>query len=396
MKILHTSDLHLGAKTENRSRIDEQREVLDEIVEISDRENVDVVAIAGDIFHTATPSAEAEDLFYDFLEKLTRNDNRVVLVVAGNHDDPKRLSACLPLAKRHNIVLCCDLAPLPTYPRRGSVQIVGTDRGFVKIEKDGEILRAGLLPYPIESRIAPSVEGEQIQECETYAQKVGEWAKIACKNFDESDFCLLVTHLYLVGAHEPCEEKKTKNRRQVKLGDSLAVPADVLPKCNYVAVGHLHSTQQVACNNSTVFYSGATTKLRWFDDQPKVLIVNTKENSPKEVLLQKAKDIVWISAEENEIFEKLNRVDKSAFVYLSVVGTASLSATTVRQIRAEFPNVLSIGFVRKEETQESRESTKNLSPKELFVQFYLAKRGEKPKDDLVEAFLSLLEVKDEA
>ena len=112
--------------------------------------------------------------------------------------------------------------------------------------------------------------------------------------------------------------------------------------------------------------------------------------------MQKAKDIVWISAEENEIFEKLNRVDKSAFVYLSVVGTASLSATTVRQIRAEFPNVLSIGFVRKEETQESRESTKNLSPKELFVQFYLAKRGEKPKDDLVEAFLSLLEVKDEA
>ena len=64
MKILHTSDWHIGKRLMGRERLQEQAEVLDEIVEICDREQVDLVLIAGDIYDTYTPSAEAEQLFY--------------------------------------------------------------------------------------------------------------------------------------------------------------------------------------------------------------------------------------------------------------------------------------------------------------------------------------------
>ena len=98
MKFLHTADWHLGVKTNGRDRLDEQKKVLDEIISIANYENIDCVLIAGDVFNTASPSADAEELFFDAIEKLSNHGDRFVFVLAGNHDDPTRLSAGLPLA----------------------------------------------------------------------------------------------------------------------------------------------------------------------------------------------------------------------------------------------------------------------------------------------------------
>ena len=206
MKILHLSDLHLGAKTEGFLRISEQKSILSEIEQIANSNNIDIVAIAGDIFHVANPSAEAEDLFYSFLENLTKDKNRVVLVVAGNHDDPKRLACCQPLAKSHNIVLCTDLSPLPTYKPNGSVVISQTGRGFAKIQKGAETVCAALLPYATKSRIEQSTKDLNFPKTDNYQQNVQNWLKFASQKFEKSALFVkaelmvkvLLTMMYLI------------------------------------------------------------------------------------------------------------------------------------------------------------------------------------------------------
>ena len=113
MRILHTSDWHIGKRLWNRDRLDEQSAVLDEIVGICEKERVELVLIAGDIFDTYTPSAEAEELFYSKIKKIAGED-RAVLIISGNHDDGVRLSAAAPLAVESGIYIVGNSrAPLP-------------------------------------------------------------------------------------------------------------------------------------------------------------------------------------------------------------------------------------------------------------------------------------------
>ena len=98
MKILHTSDWHIGKRLMGRERLDEQSLVLDEIIEVCEREKVELVLIAGDIFDTYTPAAEAENLFFDKIKRVAGAD-RAVLIISGNHDDGVRLSAVAPISE---------------------------------------------------------------------------------------------------------------------------------------------------------------------------------------------------------------------------------------------------------------------------------------------------------
>ena len=104
MKILHTSDWHIGKRLFSRERLDEQAEVLDEIAAICEEEKVELVLIAGDIFDTYTPGAEAEELFFKKVKNLAGKD-RAVLIISGNHDDGVRLSAAAPLAEEQGIFI---------------------------------------------------------------------------------------------------------------------------------------------------------------------------------------------------------------------------------------------------------------------------------------------------
>ena len=96
VKILHTADWHVGKTLRGRSRADEHRGVLDEIVAITRDEAVDLVLVAGDQFDRAVPSPESEQIVYDALLRLARTGAHVV-VIAGNHDNPRRLAAVKPL-----------------------------------------------------------------------------------------------------------------------------------------------------------------------------------------------------------------------------------------------------------------------------------------------------------
>ena len=99
MKILHTSDWHLGKTLNNITRYEEQQEFIDEIAEIAKEENVDIILISGDIYDTSNPSAMAENMFFNSAVRLAQNGTVPVMVIAGNHDSPDRLLAGADILK---------------------------------------------------------------------------------------------------------------------------------------------------------------------------------------------------------------------------------------------------------------------------------------------------------
>ena len=378
MKFLHTADWHLGAKTNGRDRLIEQKRTLEEIESIAIHENIDCVIIAGDVFNTASPSAEAEELFFDAVQKLSNNGDRFIFVLAGNHDDPTRLSAGLPLSSKHNIALASSLSKLKesSFAKSSIVKVIETGKGHIKIQKNEEIATIAYLPYPSESRISEKVDPDL-----SYAEKVKYWSEISTSAFDDDNFNIFVSHLFMVGS-------KT-NDGVVKVGDLLAVPKNMIPKADYTALGHIHSAQDLG---GCIFYSGAITKLNVKNKDLSVNIIESENGKLVDVKTIKLKNpsryekVVASSIEDAS--DKLLNFDNLDIVELEIVQNDPLSASSLKQLKKEFPCISNISLSRPANTNQTTTSTKRtkLNDVDLFSEFYKSVRGTEPSSDLVEMF----------
>ncbi len=382
MKFLHTADWHLGVKTNGRDRLHEQKLVLDEIISIVKHENIDCVIIAGDIFNTASPSADAEELLFDSIQKLSAGGDRFVFVLAGNHDDPTRLAAGLPLATSHNIALAGTLEKLKekSFNKNAVVQVVETGKGHIKIRKNDEIATIAYLPYPSEARITEKVDAEL-----SYPEKVKAWAEIAASAFSEESLNIFVSHLFMVGS-------RTKDG-EVKVGDILAVPKNMLPVADYTALGHIHTQQHLGDN---AYYSGAINKLSVGQPDMSVTVFeseNLKVVSVKQIKLKNTaryEKVVAYSIEDAE--EKLTEFDDNDIVELELVQNQPLSASSIKTLRKNFACISNISLVKVSGDMvenSPRAKRKLLSDEELFKEFYKTTRGFEPSDDLVKMYLDL-------
>lgn len=388
MKFLHTADWHLGVKTNGRDRLLEQKRVIDEILSIATYENIDCVIIAGDVFNTASPSADAEELFFDAIEKLSNGGDRFVFVLAGNHDDPTRLSAGLPLASKHNIAIAGDLNRLneKSFNKNGSVSVIETGKGHIKIQKNSEIVTIAYLPYPSESRISVKVDGEL-----SYAEKVQKWSEISASAFSDDTVNIFVSHLFMVGSKTASGE--------VKVGDILAVPQNMIPKADYTALGHIHTPQALGDN---AYYSGAITEL---SVGQKGLGVNVFETENGKVIscesvklknIAKYEKVTATSIEDAE--EKLLYYDDNDIVELEIVQNQPLASSEVKALRKTYACISNISLVKiyDDENIESKTNRKLLSDEELFVEFYKSVRATEPAKDLIELFVLCKGEEDEA
>ena len=378
MKFLHTADWHLGVKTNGKDRLSEQKLVLDEILSIANCEDVDCIIVAGDVFNSSSPSAEAEELFFDTIEKFSAGGDRFVLVVAGNHDDPTRLSAGFPLASKRNIAIVGGLERLSEKSFRSSalVKVVETGKGYVTIQKNEEYATIAYLPYPSESRIKEKVDGEL-----SLTEKVKAWAEYGSSAFSDRSLNVFVSHLFLVGG-------KT-NSGEVKVGDLLAVNKSALPKADYVALGHLHAPQKIGSN---IYYSGAITKLA---PETKQLGVNVFESESGKLLSVKTVElknvsryekVTAISVEDAE--EKLAGFDDKDLVELTIMQSAPLSATKLKELRKNFACISSISLeMTNTASQQVSKKRIHLSDSELFKQFYRDAKGFEASEELVQIFL---------
>lgn len=261
MRILHTADWHLGRSLEQNNRLDEQASIMDELVLICRDQAVDLILVAGDVFDTYNPSAAAEQLFYDALERLADHGQRTVVVIAGNHDNPDRLCAAAPLAWHHGIILLGNPADDPsvltarTGPEPGRLLAAGP--GFLRLAPGHCATAASIvtLPFPSEARLqalaSPLLDEETLQL--EYSCRIGHlFAALSAACFRTETVNLSVSHLF-TGGGWPSDSERT-----LQLGTGLMVLPEHLPAAaQYTALGHLHRPQAVTDSPSPARYAGS-------------------------------------------------------------------------------------------------------------------------------------------
>jgi exonuclease SbcD len=260
VRFLHTSDWHVGKLLGGRSRLDEHRAVLGEIVEIAARETVDAVLVVGDLFETAAPSPEATALVYDTLLAL-RATGAAVVVVGGNHDQQHHLDAVAPLFAATGVTV----VGLPTGRERARFELTnraGTERALV-----------AALPW-VSQRWA--VRSEQLMNTNAagatqyYAARVANLIEWLCDGFGPGTVNIVVAHAMVRGGVLGGGE------RDAQLIDEYAVPAAAFPvAANYVALGHLHRTQHIP-GAAPLWYSGSPIQVDFGEeaDVKQVLLVD--------------------------------------------------------------------------------------------------------------------------
>ena len=381
MKILHTSDWHIGKRLMSRERLDEQAEVLDEIVRICEQEQIELVLIAGDIFDTYTPSAEAEDLFYSKIKQVA-GENRAVLIISGNHDDGVRLSAAAPLAEEQGIYIVGNA--------RKSVLIkdsvrkihpVQSGKGYVVFENEnGEKAFISTLPYPNEARF------KEERSDLPYIERIKHWIDEGESGNIEKLPSVFMAHVFVVGG------VVSEGEREIDLGGARAIPVEALPKSDYIALGHLHKKQHMG--KAHCYYSGSPLQYSFDESADKGVKVfdltkNGVENL-KDVALTKGKKLIRLEAENAQ--EALNLLEKypDNLVEMKLILTAPLVSSDAQALAAKTNLVSLVSEVRTEEQMEFQ-SRKGLSSDALFTAFYRANYGEEPKSELKELFLSTMQ-----
>jgi len=268
MKVLHTSDWHVGRTIRGRSRADEHAAVLAEIAGIARREAVDVVLVTGDLFDTASPSPESERLVYQALLAL-ESSGATVVAIAGNHDNERRLQAVAPLFERGRVVV----GAAPARPDEGGVVRLTTAAG--------EELDVGLVPF-LSQRNAVRADllmaGTEAEAVGAYDERCRHVVGALCAAMRPGVVCMVAAHLFVLGGTSGTSERVAHTAMGYAVSPH-AFPADL----HYVALGHLHRPQAVG--QPTVRYAGSPLQLDFGEagDAKSVTLVEVTARAPARI-----------------------------------------------------------------------------------------------------------------
>jgi exonuclease SbcD len=277
LRILHTADWHLGKKLDHFSRLEEQKLVMAEICDIADVQNVDVVIVAGDLFDTFNPPAEAQDLFYKTLFRLTNNGKRAVVAIAGNHDMPERVEAPNPLAEMNGIILCgfpdTEIKPFTT---DGGIEVTRSEAGFleIKMAENQPLLRVIFTPYANELRLKTYL-GMEKKESALREILEEKWRELADKYCDSKGVNVLTAHLFFMKKGGQVEAEPEGEKSILHVGGAQPIFSENIPKqMQYVALGHLHRYHSIDKIPCPIVYSSSPLSYSFAEaDQKKQVVI---------------------------------------------------------------------------------------------------------------------------
>jgi DNA repair protein SbcD/Mre11 len=406
MKILHTSDWHLGKRLENFSRFEEQKAVLQEICEIADREQADAVLIAGDLFDAFNPPTEAIDLFFKSLKKMSKNGKRPVIAIAGNHDSPDRIEVPDPLARECGIIFAGYPNTLvPLFELETGLKILQSSEGFIELQLPGNSvpLRILLTPYANEFRLKTFLGTESTEE-ELRSVLQNNWQLLADKYCNERGINILMSHLFLVKKGDELPGEPDDEKSILHVGGVQAVYSDNIPKqIQYTAMGHLHRMHQVSNSPCPVFYSGSPLSYSFGEaNQNKyVLIVEVQPGveaqvhkkelfNGKKLIRHRAKGIeealAWLGENQNYLVE------------LTLVTDTYLTAFQRKQLCNAHSGIITIipEVNNPDELQLCPKNNVDLSKSmsTLFCDYFKYKNGQEPNNEILQLFSEILAEED--
>ena len=393
MKFIHTSDWHIGKNLEGHSRLEEQEKFCNDFIKIVETNNIDMVIIAGDVYDTSNPPAGAETLFYKTVSRLADNGNRCVLVIAGNHDNPERLSAVTPLAKEQGIIILGYPLSSTTKEKYSGYEILEAGEGYFKLNIKGEKVTVITLPYPSEKRLYDAIRDVESEEelQKTYSSKIGDIFRKLEENFEEDSINIAVSHLFVSGG-DPSDSE-----RQIQLGGSLVVDKHDLPqKAQYTALGHLHKPQK-ASERLNVYYSGSplqySVKERIYAKGANIVEIHANETPVVEqVYFNNYKPIEVFKCDGIEEALKVceENKDRDIWSYFEIKTDEVISQENIKKMKEYLKDIIEIKPIITSHYEEENIDLKEKSMAQLFNDFYKFKEKCEPRGELMDLFLNIV------
>ena len=374
MRLLHTSDWHVGKLIRGQSRADEHRSVLAELARVAADEAVDVVLVAGDLFETAAPGPESEEIVYRALLALA--EVAPVVVVSGNHDNPRRLHAVAPLLSLGRVRLLCQVAR----PDEG---------GVIDLDVDGVTLRLALLPFVSKRGIVRAdalMRDEAYELNQAYDERMRGVIGALCGAFTPDTVNVVCGHLFAAGGVMGGGERSAHTVMDYSVG-GLAFPVSA----QYVALGHLHRAQDVP-GATRIRYCGSPLQLDFGEssDTKSVTIVDLAPGAPaavRDVALTAGRRLRTLTGTLAELEAARDTTGEDL---LRIVVTDTRRAGLAEEVRSWFPQAVDVVVRAPDRDRPERAHRPDVSsPSELFAA-YLAGAGlDDPR--LLPAFEALLD-----
>lgn len=395
MKILHTGDWHLGKNLEGVSRMDEQEEFLKDFVDMVEENHIDLIMIAGDVYDNPNPPARAEKMFYDTLKRLSKNGDRLTLVIAGNHDNPERLIAAGPLAREHGIIMIGTPKTIIPCGEYGKHKVLNSGEGFVEVEINNEKAVILTVPYPSEKRLNEVIYNgmdEEEDKVKSYSDRIFSLFDSLKVHYREDTINLAMSHLFAMGSEESGSE------RSIQLGGTYIVDGKCFPEeAQYIALGHVHKPQVVPGTEKRARYCGSPIHYnkKEISFGKKCFIVNVRAREKceiEEMNLKVYKPIeVWkCSSIEEAIAKCEENKDRSCFVYLEISTDRYIREDEIKQMKDFKKDILEIMPKVKGIYDEEAFDLAERSFEEIFTDFYVKERDVPPDKEVLELLLSII------
>ncbi|WPR73930.1 exonuclease subunit SbcD [Algoriphagus sp. NG3] len=408
IKILHTADWHLGKRLQEYSRLEEQKLVLEEIRKIADRENADLIILAGDIFDTFNPSHEAVELLYKSLRRLTNGGKRPIVAISGNHDSTQFVEAPDPLAREMGIFFYGKYdTVIPVGRLDNGIEITQADPGFLemKLPQTNFPVRIILAPYANEISMKTYLgEGDREEEFRTLMEE--NWKKIADRYCDDLGVNLFAGHFFFTKEGEKPEPEPESERPILHVGGTQALYTRNIPsQIHYAALGHLHRYHAVGHEHCPVVYSSSPLAYSFSeaDQEKKVVIIQAEPGKPVKyhpIGLKEGRPLYRKTFDN--LPETLAWLEEKPYCYveLTYITENSIEAATRKAIMKAHDGIVSL--IPQIKNPLGRENTSlqvedlGKDMESLFKLFYQSEKGQEPNGELLTIFKEVISQNEEA
>ena len=381
MKILHTSDWHIGKRLGRFDRMAEFHDVLGEVESIADRHAVDLVLVSGDVWDRPIPQMDAFALGLETLLRLA--DRRPVVIVAGNHDSADLFEALAPLLRPRGVHLIGDIKR----PDEGA--LLGPDRLGVPAVVAG-------FPFLREGRVVDFMR-EAGEWYRAYADRVAavtrayNEALVAAAGADAVP--ILMAH-FMVGGVK-VDRGAPRGERELHMGDAYtATPSSIPAGPQYVAMGHIHAPQRVPGAPVPAQYAGSLLALDFGEagEEKRVVVVDAEPGrlaTIESLPLTAGRPLVRVTGDWDSIEARSDELG-GAFLDLTVK-TSGTDLTLADRARDAFPFLVKVRAWRPEGERRERLVKGHRTWDELYADYYTREHAETAPEELLALFRDVLD-----
>lgn len=365
MRILHTSDWHIGRQFHNVSLLNDQQFCLNQLIEVLKNQDIDLLVVAGDIYDRSVPPADAVVLLHQTLSTICIDLKIPTIIISGNHDGPERLGFGADLLKASGLYILTDISKCAD---------------AIKIEKNGESINVFGIPYcqPEHVRDQFNTQVRSFDDAHTFL--VNEISKNMNSNTKKKQFNLLMSHCFVDGGEQ------SESERPLSIGGAQTVKWQPMAQFDYVALGHLHAPQYRG--EKHIRYSGSLMKYSFSEvSQLKAFtVIETKGNRLHDIQIIKVhqqRDLRIIESLFDDIIKNgFDDKNKDDYLLIRITDTQSV-IDAIGKLRSVYPNILHLEKTAINNIAINKNNTKaqlNRNEIEMFTEFY-EQTLEKPLSD---------------